>query len=76
MKDEKGRTGWVLESLLADIHTGDVNIRTGPGTGYDIVYKTRRGVIFRIMGQKEGWLKLGHERRFIGWVRGDLVWGD
>ena len=76
VKYDIGKVGWVSEALLANVHTGDVNIRTGPGIKHDIVFKTRKGVIFRIIGRKGAWLNIDHETGHTGWIREDLVWGE
>lgn len=53
-----------------------VNIRSGPGTRYQLVGKANYGVVFKtIKYGKNGWVKVKHENGLIGWVKRNLLWG-
>ncbi|CCO07958.1 SH3 domain-containing protein [Desulforamulus hydrothermalis] len=55
------------------VATGDIlNIRSGPGTGYSIVAKVKKGDLMSVLGQNGDWVKvqLGGT---VGWVANWLV---
>jgi uncharacterized protein YgiM (DUF1202 family) len=82
-KDWQGDTGWVYRPLVKNIQTAvvlkdQVNVRKGPGIRYKVVTKVSKGEVYKIFRQKKNWVKIGYylEGEEIGWIRGDLVWGD
>ncbi len=79
VSDYKTRTGWIHNSVVGELATAVVkvpmvNIRKGPGTGYDILCKAQEGVAFRILEDKGKWLKVEHESNRTGWLYSSLVW--
>ncbi len=76
VKYDREKSGWLMETALSNVHTGDVNVRKGPGLEYNVVFKTGKGVIFRIIERKGRWLRVDHEKGYTGWIREDLVWGE
>ncbi len=79
IKDFEGTPGWVHKSLLAQIKTvitkkNLCNVRSGPGKEYDILFKAKRGVPFRVLGKKNGWLHIKHADGEEGWIYSTLVW--
>ena len=85
VKDFENDTGWIFKSLLSpDGHmivkvnknkNKKVNIRSGPGTKFNIVGKAYYGVVFRTLEQKSGWAKVKHDTGLVGWVKRSLLWG-
>lgn len=81
-KDWQGERGWVAKEMVGNVRTvvvlgADANVRRGPsGTEYS-VSKVQRGEIYKLLAQKNGWVKLGYyeDNQEVGWIRGDLVWG-
>ena len=75
---EKDRA-WVHESLLGKENSiitikDDCNVRSGPGTNYEIVFKVLRGVPFKVLDKKDNWLKVKHAYGDQGWIYKTLVW--
>jgi len=52
-----------------------INIRSGPGTKYNIVGKAEYGVVFQTLQQRNGWAQVRHESGLTGWVKRSLLWG-
>jgi len=82
-KDWEGNSGWVYRPLLSEIHTvvvsaNNPNIRQGPGLRNKVVMQANRGDIFKVLGKRGNWVKLGYyySGDVVGWIRNDLVWGD
>jgi SH3-like domain-containing protein len=78
-KDFEGDRGWLHESLVGKIKSvvtikSSCNIRSGPGTGYAIVFTVERGTPFKVVGQEKRWLKIEHARGYRGWIHKSLVW--
>ena len=86
VSDFEKDTGWIHGSLLSDtrfviinVHKNSkkqVNIRSGPSTGENIVGKAYYGVVFERIDQKNGWSKVRHENGLVGWIKDTLLWGD
>lgn len=75
---EKDR-GWIHSSLVADIRAvivkkDNCNVRSGPGTDYEIRFTVDRGVPFRVMEEKGKWLHVIHADGDQGWLHRSLVW--
>lgn len=66
-----GKMGKVIEV------SSNLNVRSGPGTGYDVVAKITNGTIVNVLGYSYGadtykWYKINHAS-FTGYVRGDYI---
>jgi len=80
--DFEGDGGWVAQSLVGPNHalivtSDNVNLRSGPGTNFDIVAKTNRGVMLTIVKKKGQWLQVdvpGHKGE--AWIFNTLCWGE
>jgi SH3-like domain-containing protein len=85
VRDFEGTIGWVHRdvvgknpSMIVKVHKKSkkrVNVRSGPGTKYRIVAKAYYGVVFKTLQQKNGWVKIQHEKGVTGWVKRSLLWG-
>lgn len=78
-KDFEGDEGWIHNSLLDKARTVIVkvkrcNVRSGPGTQYDIAFTVDKGIPFKVMEKKGRWLKVQHADGDWGWVFNALVW--
>lgn len=77
-EDDKG---WVYKKLVSRtphlvVKKKAINIRSGPSTRYKIVRQAKRGVVFRTLERKPGWVKIRHEEEKVeGWIKRDLLWG-
>jgi len=80
-KDFEGDVGWINTSLVnsdASVITtkDDGNVRSGPGTGYDIVFKTEAGIPFKVLKKEGSWLNVLHRDGDRGWIHKSLVWPE
>jgi SH3-like domain-containing protein len=78
-KDFEGDEGWVHNSIVDNTRTvitknEKCNIRSGPGTQFDIVFTVERGVPFKVIEKKGQWLQIQHADGDKGWVFETLVW--
>jgi SH3-like domain-containing protein len=78
-RDFEGDTGWIFKGLVRNyasviVIKNNVNVRSGPGTGYDIIFKVEKGVPFRVMERKDNWIKIRHSDGDDGWIYKSLVW--
>lgn len=53
---------------VADPRDPDLNLRAGPGTTFEIVFKMRNGTRAFILAQDGGWRFLRHESGRTGWA--------
>jgi SH3-like domain-containing protein len=78
-RDFEGDEGWIFGQLLgreATVITRNpmVNIRSGPGTQHDIVFKAEKGVPFRVLDQQGDWLHIESRDGDKGYIHRKLVW--
>ncbi len=86
VKDFEDDTGWVHKSFLSNtLHTivkanrnsdKKINIREDPGSNSKIVGMAYYGVVFKVLSNKSGWVKVEHETGLTGWVSSNLLWGN
>ncbi len=70
---------WIHESMVGQEKSvitikKDCNIRQGPGTNYQIVFKAAMGVPFKVLSEKKNWYKVMHADGDKGWIHKTLVW--
>ncbi len=85
VQDFEGTIGWVSKKvvnrtphMIVKVHKKSrkqINVRSGPGTNNRIVAKAYYGVVFKTLKQKNGWVKVQHEKGVTGWVKRSLLWG-
>ncbi len=85
VRDFEGTIGWVHKDvvnrtphMIVKVHKKSkkrINVRSGPGTKYRIVAKAYYGVVFTTLQQKNGWVKVQHEKGVTGWIKRSLLWG-
>lgn len=78
-KDFEGDVGWIYASLVNHDESvittkDDCNVRSGPGTQYDIVFKAEVGIPFKVLKKKGQWLNVLHTDGDRGWIHRSLVW--
>jgi SH3-like domain-containing protein len=80
-KDYENDTAWVHGSLAGKISTVIIrkgmkscNVRSGPGTSHDILFKVDSGVPFKILKRQGDWLQVEHADGDQGWLHNSLVW--
>ena len=85
VSDFENDVGWIYKNLVSrkphlivkvNKNSKDqINIRSGPGTKYQVVGKAQYGVVFETLQRKSGWVKVRHETGFTGWIKRSLLWG-
>ena len=78
-KDFEGDEGWIHNSLLDKIPTvitckETCNIRSGPGTRFDIAFTVGLGIPFRVIERKGNRIHVEHSDGDKGWIHKSLVW--
>ncbi|MEJ2156753.1 MAG: SH3 domain-containing protein [Desulfobacteraceae bacterium] len=78
-KDFEGDIGWIHSSLVDKTPTVIVrvrraNVRTGPGTQYDLAFDAEKGTPFKVLETKGRWKKIRHADGDEGWIFNSLVW--
>ena len=78
-KDFDGDEGWVSENLVDKTQTVIVkvdkcNVRSGPGTQYDIAFTVGKGIPFKVLKTQGRWYQIQHADGDVGWVFNSLVW--
>ena len=82
VSDFESDVGWIYKNLVSRkphliVKTNRnsnarINIRSGPGTRYEVVGKAQYGVVFETLKRGKGWVQVRHES---GWVKRSLLWG-
>jgi SH3-like domain-containing protein len=85
VSDFENDVGWIYKNLVSrkphlivkvnKKSKDQINIRSGPGTAYQVVGKAQYGVVFETLQRKSGWVKVRHETGFTGWIKRSLLWG-
>ena len=78
-RDFEGDEGWIFASLVNNDETvittkDDCNVRSGPGTQYEILFKTEAGIPFKVLKKSGKWLNVLHADGDRGWINISLVW--
>jgi SH3-like domain-containing protein len=78
-KDFEGDEGWIHKSLLGKTQTvvtkrDKCNIRSGPGTRFDVLFTVEKGVPFKVLKSDPDWLQVEHADGDQGWIHRGLVW--
>ncbi len=79
IKDFEGDGGWIHKSLLDKtpaviVRVRRCNVRTGPGTQYDVAFTVDKGIPFKVRQRKGRWIEVQHADGDGGWVFSSLVW--
>jgi len=78
-RDFEGDEGWIHKSLInktpAIITIQEkCNIRSGPGTGFKILFAVDKGIPFKVIKRKGNWIHIRHADGDQGWIHKSLVW--
>jgi SH3-like domain-containing protein len=78
-KDFEGDEGWVHQSLLGKVRTvvtrrDNCNIRSGPGSRFDVLFTVGKGVPFKVLQSDGDWLQIAHADGDQGWIHRSLAW--
>ncbi|MBW2569353.1 MAG: SH3 domain-containing protein [Deltaproteobacteria bacterium] len=77
--DFEADKGWIHKSLvnkILSVITNKIkcNIRSGPGTKYDILFTVEKGIPFKVIKSKGNWIYIQHADGDRGWIHNSLVW--
>ena len=86
VKDYEGDEGWVYDTLVSTkpyviVSLPQINVRDMPGLdakGQPLGkrrFVAEKSVIFEVLEEKDGWLKIKHADGDVGWCSGNIVWG-
>jgi len=78
-RDFEGDEGWIHKSLVRKIPSiitkkEKCNIRSGPGTGFTILFTVEKGIPFKVIKHKGSWIYIQHADGDRGWIHKSLVW--
>lgn len=78
-RDFEGDEGWIHASLVGDtpsvITKGEkCNVRSGPGTGYKVLFAVEKGIPFAVLQRKKKWVYVRHADGDKGWIHESLLW--
>ncbi|HEX6291667.1 MAG TPA: SH3 domain-containing protein [Herpetosiphonaceae bacterium] len=60
----KARVGTTTDS--------NVNLRSGPSTGYKVVTQLPAGIKLEVLGQQDGWYRVATPKGTVGWITDDF----
>lgn len=63
----------VSQAKMVSIVGDMVNMRSGPGNNYEVVWELGQGYPLMVIDQQEDWLKVADYEDDIGWVKKDQV---
>lgn len=78
-RDFENDTGWIHRSLLGSTasvitNRNTCNVRSGPGTGHEILFTVDIGVPFKVIKIEGRWIHIEHADGDQGWIHDSLVW--
>ena len=78
-RDFEGDRGWVHKSLVGNFETvitkkENINIRSGPGTNYNILFTVDKGIPFKVISREGSWIQIQHADGDKGWIHTSLIW--
>ena len=78
-EDFEGDKGWVHRSLVGKIpavitKNDSSNIRSGPGTTYQVLFSVEKGIPFKVLKRENNWIQIEHADGDKGWIHKSLVW--
>lgn len=81
VSDYRGLSGYIHRSLLKSIKTvivtaSNANLRSGPGTGNEVVFQLGKGAGALLLNKQDGWVEVKSTEGKTGWIADFLVWGE
>jgi len=79
VKDYENDVAWLHNSLLGKVDSvitikDKTNVRSKPDAKSGVVFTVNKGVPFKALERKGGWIKIQHADGNVGWVHNTLVW--
>lgn len=77
--DFEGDEAWIHKSLAGKVEAvisikTNCNVRSGPGTKFDVLFTVDKGIPFKVLKKKGSWLNVAHADGDEGWLHKSLVW--
>lgn len=63
----------LAQAKMVSIGGDVVNMRSGPGSNYEVLWELGQGYPLQVIGRQGDWLKVTDYENDIGWVRKDQV---
>lgn len=83
VRHESGDVGWAFAQYLVRPTTNDLrvyspgdgylNLRTGPGTRFDIITRMYNGEGVRVLEASGTWVRVQHESGLVGWCSSNFL---
>jgi SH3-like domain-containing protein len=78
-RDFEGDEGWLHKSLLDKTpsvitRNDQCNVRSGPGTNFDVLFTVEKGVPFKVIKRDGHWIYVEHADGDRGWIHDSLLW--
>lgn len=80
VKNFDGMVGYIHRALVGPanslvITANRCNVRKGPGTDQQIVFKAERGDRFKALSREGDWIEVADDQGRSGWIWAALTWG-
>ncbi|WP_027388882.1 SH3 domain-containing protein [Chrysiogenes arsenatis] len=78
---EKDR-GWIHNSVVSAsvpsviVIRDNINVRQSNSTSSPVLFKTTRGVAYKVLTKRGEWVQVEHAEGHRGWIHRSLVWGN
>lgn len=69
---DAGEDTSVTETVTMIVTGGTINVRTGPGTGYDRITQVKTGKQVEVIGETDGWYQIAFDST-TGWLLGEYL---
>ncbi len=63
----------LVDAKQAIINVDVINVRSGPGTEYDLIHKLSKNAAYPIVEEKDDWYKITYDTNKTGWIAGWYV---
>lgn len=78
---EKDR-GWIHSSVVSSstpsviVTRNNINVRQSNTTKSPVLFKTTRGVAYKVLAKRGDWIQVEHAEGHRGWIHSSLLWGS
>ena len=66
-------TASLVHAQMVSVARDKVNMRSGPGLSYSILWELGQGYPLQVIDRKGGWLKIKDFENDVGWIHAKLV---
>lgn len=63
----------VASARMVSVRGNKVDMRSGPGSGYSVLWELGRGYPLKVIGSKKGWVKVVDFENSAGWIARRLL---